>query len=1334
MLLSTLASPAIAAPAATGVGIASGGATALTPQVATPVISPAAGTITSAQSITITDATQGATIYYYTTGAVFTNQWVQYTGPIPLEGSGDLTIQAYASVAGDLNSNTASTTYTLIFPSAATPVISLAPGLYSGTQTATISDTTPGATIYYTTDGSYPYTYSNAYSGSITISTSEILTAAALAPGYALSRYAIAQYDIASSSSRFIYTIAGNDTFGYTGDGGPATFAELRIMQGVAVDSSGNVYISDSEDNVVRKVAATTGIITTIAGTGVAGDTGNNGPAADAELWTPTALAVDGQGNLFIGETGDNVIRRIDAVTGSITMYAGNPAGTGSIGGPANNYPLYSIVGLACDVLYGNLYIAEEGDVLKVNNGNGNITEIAGWGTGAGFGLLNGITVDQAQNIYVSDSASSVVRKIAPNGTITVFAGGGYLGDGGPATNARLDYPAGLAVDSAGNVYIADNWDSAIREVNPAGIISTVAGHLDNSYADGSDGSPATSVGIFLPQAIAADPAGNVYFGDQDYYRVRKITAPAPPPSSIAATPVFSLAAGTYSGSQILTMSDDTPGAEIYVSLNGNAPTTASQGYHGPIDITGTVTVQAIALAPGYLTSAPKTATYTITTPPTAVISTVAGTGGFGFLGAGGPATSALIGQPEAVAFDGQENLYIADSENAVVWMVAASSGNISVVAGTGTSGAGTDGVLATASELNGPQGIALDKSGNLYIADTSNGRIRMVNAETGVITTVAGPGVSNTLGDGGPATSAYLGYPDGLAFDGTGNLYIADGNLNRIRMIAANTGTISTVAGGGTAGQLGDGGLATAAWVSYPQDVTADKSGNLYIVESGDSRIRKVEASTGVITTIAGNGMAGITGDGGQATAAEVDLQQGIAVDGAGDVYFSDWPGALRKVDAVTGVITTIAGDGYFGFGGDGGAATMAELFAPRGLALNSTGSIFVADAGNYRIRKVTFTPTVAVLTSPAPGLSTTLGANNVVFTWTTAAGATDYQLNLSAVSPGASDLYSYKGTATTATAPSLPTNGAEVYATLYTKSNGVWQSNSYVYYESGPRLAALTSPTPGLGTILGTGSVTFQWTTGAEVADYQLNLSAIGQGQSELFSYKGTATSAVVSSLPANGATVYATLYSKINGAWQSIAYQYTESGTPTPAVLTSPTPGLTTILGTSSVLFQWTAGGGASEFQLNLSAITPGASDLFVYKGTASSATVPSLPAHGVTVFATLYSKIKGTWQSNSYVYTESGSPTPGALTSPTPGLGTILGTSNVLFQWSAGTSASLYQLNLSTVAPGDSELYSYKGTALSATAPSLPANGVKVYARLYSKIDGNWLYNDYVYTEQ
>jgi serine protease len=374
------------------------------------------------------------------------------------------------------------------------------------------------------------------------------------------------------------------------------------------------------------------------------------------------------------------------------------------------------------------------------------------------------------------------------------------------------------------------------------------------------------------------------------------------------------------------------------------------------------------------------------------------------------------------------------------------------------------------------------------------------------------------------------------------------------------------------------------------------------------------------------------------------------------------------------------------------------------------------------------------AVLTSPTPGVTTVLGTTNVTFQWTAGTGVTDYQLNLSAVAPGDDELFTYKGTATSASVPTLPAGGMTVYATLYSLINGAWQSNSYMYTESGSLPAKLTSPTPGLSTILGTSNVTFQWTTGAEVSDYQLNLSAIGPGQSELFLYKGTATSAIAPTLPANGATVYAMLYSNINGVWQSNVYEYTESGTPTPATLTSPTPGIGTVLGTSNVQFQWTAGIAVSDYQLNLSAIASGDSDLYIYKGTATSTLAPTLPANAVEVYARLYSKINGLWQYNDYVYTESGTPTPAVLTSPTPGLSTVLGTSNVGFQWTAGIGVSEYQLNLSAVAAGDSDLYLYKGTATTATATSLPANGAKVYARLYSKIAGVWQYNDYVYTEQ
>ena len=218
---------------------------------------------------------------------------------------------------------------------------------------------------------------------------------------------------------------------------------------------------------------------------------------------------------------------------------------------------------------------------------------------------------------------------------------------------------------------------------------------------------------------------------------------------------------------------------------------------------------------------------------------------------------------------------------------------------------------------------------------------------------------------------------------------------------------------------------------------------------------------------------------------------------------------------------------------------------------------------------------------------------------------------------------------------------------------------------------LAVLTSPTPGLGTVLGTSNVSFQWSAGTGVTLYQLNLSATTPGASDLFSYKGSATSMTVTTLPSNGATVYARLYSNINGTWKYNDYLYTENGSPVAAVLQSPTPGSTAILGTSNVTFQWSVGTGVALYQLNLSATTPGASDLFSYKGSATSATVTSLPSNGATVYAALFSKINGVWQQNNYVYTESGTPTPAALTTPTPGLSTILGTTNVTFQWTTGT---------------------------------------------------------------
>ena len=289
------------------------------------------------------DSTPGATIYYSAAGSVTTNGFVQYTGPITVSGEGAAIIQAYATETGYQQSGYVSTAYELNLPPTATPVISLASGAYPSAQTVTISDTQSGTTIYYTTNGSQPTLNSTKYTGPITISSSETLVAAAIAYGYWFSTPASAQYIIDSSSSSFIYTIAGNTTAGYSGDGGQATIADLNSPSSSVLDKSGNLYIADSSNNVVRKVAARTGIITTIAGTGVAGFSGDGGPATTAQLNYPFGLAFDSAGNLYVSDLSNSRIRKVELATGIITTVAGN--GTFGRSGaadqpPARNCPL----------------------------------------------------------------------------------------------------------------------------------------------------------------------------------------------------------------------------------------------------------------------------------------------------------------------------------------------------------------------------------------------------------------------------------------------------------------------------------------------------------------------------------------------------------------------------------------------------------------------------------------------------------------------------------------------------------------------------------------------------------------------------------------------------------------------------------------------------------------------------------------------------------------------------------------------------------------------------------------------------------------------------------
>jgi hypothetical protein len=349
-------------------------------------------------------------------------------------------------------------------------------------------------------------------------------------------------------------------------------------------------------------------------------------------------------------------------------------------------------------------------------------------------------------------------------------------------------------------------------------------------------------------------------------------------------------------------------------------------------------------------------------------IITVAGNSTAGYLGDGGPSTSAELFTPTGVAFDGGGNMFVADYKNNVIRRVDAVTGLITTIAGNNTAGYSGDGGLATNAQLNGPTHVVFDRTVNLYITDANNNRIRKVNSETHVITTVAGDGIAGFSGDGGPATSAELNFPDGVALDGAENVYIGDARNNRIRKLNVTTGVITTVAGNGTSGFSGDGVLATNAGLNFPSRPTLDSLGNMYVADYLNNRVRRIDASTNIITTVAGNGLAGYSGDGGLASSASLNGPLSVTVDRAGNVYIGDInnerirvvnmtsnPTSLLGVAIQPGSIQTVAGNGIPGYFGDGGPATNAQLNFPTGLLIDNQGNLYLSDANNNVVRRVT-------------------------------------------------------------------------------------------------------------------------------------------------------------------------------------------------------------------------------------------------------------------------------------------------------------------------------------------------------------------------------------------
>jgi uncharacterized repeat protein (TIGR01451 family) len=721
----------------------------------------------------------------------------------------------------------------------------------------------------------------------------------------------------------------------------PAASVSIPVSYGVGVDSSGNVYFPSPNLNAVFK-ADPTGVVTRFAGTGVAGQAGDGGPALSAELNSPNGVAADSLGNVYIADSNNERILKVDTF-GVITTVAGSGSCCYSgDGGPATVAELYYPTGVAVDAA-GNLYIADSNNQrIRRVNAAGVITTLAGNGTAgySGDGGAStsaelyypyGVAVDASGNLYIADSNNSRVRMVSAGGIITTVAGVGtccFSGDGGAATKAQLDSPTGVAVDAAGNLYIADRYSGRIRKVSASGTISTVAGN--GSYGYSGDGAAAGSAAFRYPEGVAVDGSGNLYIADSGNARIRQVS---------------------------------TAGA----------------------------------------------------------VATLVGGG----IGDGGLGVFGLLNQPSGVARDNAGNTYVADTNNDRVRKVA-TNGTIATVAGTGAAGFAGDGGAAASAQLNAPQGLALDASGNLYIADTNNYRVRKVDG-SGNITTVAGNGkCCGRTGDGGAATNAEIGAPYGLALDASGNLFISDIDNNVVREVTAS-GTITTVAGNGTYGYSGDGGAATSAAMRDPWGLAVDAAGNLYIADRYNLRIRMVSTS-GTITTVAGNGNCCYSGDGGPATRAELYDPAGVAVDAAGDLYIADTYNERVRMVSPGGTITTVAGSGSYGYVGDGGPATGATFRYPYSVAVDATGNVAVVDQYNNAVRLLTPAGTQPVLTIQSAHTSAfTPGQTGATYALTVSNGSgaapTNGVVTVTEILPTGLALVSMAGSGWTCSAPTAPT-----------------------------------------------------------------------------------------------------------------------------------------------------------------------------------------------------------------------------------------------------------------------------------------------------------------------
>lgn len=733
-----------------------------------------------------------------------------------------------------------------------------------------------------------------------------------------------------SPKGPIITTFAGTGLAGQNEDGLPARETHLYLPQDVTVGPDGTVYIVDWNNHRVRSVNSA-GVSETVVGSGNLGPA-DDGLAVQQHFNHPTNVAFDADGQMVIAAWHNSKVKRLDLQTGMVENLAGTGARSFSGDGGQGNQAALDLPSSVGILANGDIVISDQANFrIRLLEPSGLIHTVAGTGMpgysgdggraeeaqldspkGQSAPPAGRIDIDANDRIYIADTGNHVIRMIDNIGNISTIVGTGepgYSGDGGPASAAQLNTPSDIEVGPDGTLYIADTMNHAIRVVTPDGIISTLAGTGERGYS--GDGGEAADAQLDRPYGLTLDDQGNLYVADTHNHRVRLITEALPP------------------------------------------------GYVPDDGIDTDVEVIPCTDEPGS-------------------ICTYAGTGLNGHNGDGKNRLQTVLYWPFDIEFT-PEHTYVLDWNNHQVREIV-DDGTFVTVVGSDFVGDGPKdlsdltppGAPGTSVDLNHPTDLIELPTGELVVVAWHNHKLRLLDPATGLVTVLGGRG-AGYMGDGGVTKDILLNQPAHAVLDPAGNLFVIDQRNQRIRLLRdfatlLGDSPVSSVLGTGTAGYNGDGLQPLETQVNWPAGgnpeptggIAMDADGAIYFSDTNNHRVRRVvfdddTFTSGTVTTVAGTGVAGYNGDGGPATEAQINLPQDLEIGPDGNLYFADTDNhRVRMVDLTTGVISTVAGTGERGYGGDGGPADQAQLSRPFGVSFDADGNLYISDTFNGRIRKV--------------------------------------------------------------------------------------------------------------------------------------------------------------------------------------------------------------------------------------------------------------------------------------------------------------------------------------------------------------------------------------------